>query len=406
MTALALIRPELTPVWSARLCALHAIALNSTGREDEALAAAKRAEDEGTQVGDPVAMGYALNTQVVIMGIRRSDEAAKLAILDRALAVLGDEPRAADLRLLLLGNRATALGNLGREADGDHVLAQAVMLAERAGNLPRLWNLRVTTATQFFYQGRWDEVHAEFQASGDLPVDVEARLTLRGLAAMVAVHRDDRAILADLLRGVDELTSADGIFRKTRLYLMIAWASSAERDGRANLALIRLLAVLDPTGTQQFASYNTDSPLWLPDLVRLALTIGDRDVAAAAAQACTADAEHAHRPDTAAAALHCQGLIDADPARLAAAADRLHRRHRPLLAAHALENAAVLYAEQGHLEAARAAYQQAIATYTDLDATWDLMRTDTRLRPHNIRRAPAPLAAGLRPAGPRSPQPK
>jgi len=58
----------------------------------------------------------------------------------------------------------------------------------------------------------------------------------------------------------------------------------------------------------------------------------------------------------------------------------------PLLSGQALENAAVLYAEQDDAAAARSAYQEAIAIYRGLGAEWDIMRADSRLRRYNIRR--------------------
>jgi DNA-binding NarL/FixJ family response regulator len=54
--------------------------------------------------------------------------------------------------------------------------------------------------------------------------------------------------------------------------------------------------------------------------------------------------------------------------------------------AWALEDAAVLLAEQADLPAARAAYAEAIEHYTALGADWDALRADTRLRRYGIRR--------------------
>jgi DNA-binding NarL/FixJ family response regulator len=69
-----------------------------------------------------------------------------------------------------------------------------------------------------------------------------------------------------------------------------------------------------------------------------------------------------------------------------AAAESFQRIGYPMFAAQALENAAVLHAEKGDLAAARAAYLEAVDGYRDLDAAWDLMRADTRLRRYNVRR--------------------
>jgi DNA-binding CsgD family transcriptional regulator len=119
-------------------------------------------------------------------------------------------------------------------------------------------------------------------------------------------------------------------------------------------------------------------------VVRLALATGQPAAAAAKACARETDAQDGSPPKV--AALHCQGLLDADPAAVHAAAEQLQSFGYPLMSAQALENAAVLHAEKGEVTAARSAYLQAIGIYRDLGADWDIRRADTRLRQHNIRR--------------------
>jgi DNA-binding CsgD family transcriptional regulator len=116
------------------------------------------------------------------------------------------------------------------------------------------------------------------------------------------------------------------------------------------------------------------------------LVCGDHTTAAAAARAVAAAAEWQARPSTTATAEHCAGLLAADPARILATADTFHRIGYPLFGAQELENAVVLYAERGDQSAARAAFARAIEVYTPLDAAWDIMRADARLRVHGIRR--------------------
>jgi DNA-binding CsgD family transcriptional regulator len=52
----------------------------------------------------------------------------------------------------------------------------------------------------------------------------------------------------------------------------------------------------------------------------------------------------------------------------------------------ALEDLAVVLAERGHEEDARAALHEAVGLYEDLQARWDIRRAEARLRPHGIRR--------------------
>jgi DNA-binding CsgD family transcriptional regulator len=61
----------------------------------------------------------------------------------------------------------------------------------------------------------------------------------------------------------------------------------------------------------------------------------------------------------------------------------------------AVEDLAVVLAERGQLEEARAALNEAVGVYEGLNARWDIRRADSRLRPYGIRR-------GVR--GPRGPR--
>ncbi|MEU4645516.1 AAA family ATPase [Micromonospora sp. NPDC023814] len=379
-------RPGLPPVWAARLDALRALSLCALGRLDESRAAATRAEAVGREAGDRLAVGYALHAMVTLELSERRDIAAYAAAIDLALGALGDEPQAADLRLLLMTNHAAALGNLGRSAEADDAFGRAMVFAERAGTPPRLANLRAQIADYSFYRGRWDEALAELQAAADLPTDMAYRLAGRGVGALIAVHRDDRPAAEQEFSGIEELTSPANALRLYADLVLVAWALAAEREGQPAQALARLLAAFDPVGDGEFPQLTPDAPMWLADVVRLALVRGDHTTATAATRAVAAAAERQARPSTTATAEHCAGLLAADPKRILATADTFHRIGYPLFGAQALENAAVLYAERGDQPAARAAFARAIDVYTSLDAAWDIMRADARLRVHGIRR--------------------
>src|SRR5262249_31054505 len=150
------------------------------------------------------------------------------------------------------------------------------------------------------------------------------------------------------------------------LYLGVAQALTAERDGRPEQALALLVSALNPPSTYEDSYKARFHYLWLPNVVRLALTVDDRPTAVDAAETCAADAGATPAPPMWAAVEHCRGLIDADPAALSRAADAYHTSSLPLYRAHALENAAVLLAERGDTEAARAAHATALDDYTSL----------------------------------------
>ena len=175
----ALATHALPAMWSARLGALKAMILQIDGRFDDAETAAQGASEEAKVAGDRLALGYALHALSQLVRYRGGSAATSLKANDDALAVLGDEPEAADLRLLLLGNRAAGLANLGRSAEADDAFRQALVLAERAAP-PRLGSLRSLAAGQWFQRGRWDEALAELEVVADLSLHTNHRLYAGG----------------------------------------------------------------------------------------------------------------------------------------------------------------------------------------------------------------------------------
>ena len=100
VTGDALAGRALSARWAARLRALHSSMLCTLGRFDEARSAAEQAEAEGLRAGDRVAVGWALFASAVLARHHR-DELARMSLLERAEAVVGDDPEAMDLRLLV-----------------------------------------------------------------------------------------------------------------------------------------------------------------------------------------------------------------------------------------------------------------------------------------------------------------
>jgi DNA-binding CsgD family transcriptional regulator len=385
VTDQALAREGLQPVWSARLRARRAASLFAVGCYEEASAEAERAEAEGNQAGDHLSVAYSLYTRARLEFFRRRNLTRAKDAIERALAVLGDEPQATDLTLLLMAYLGGALSALGNKDEADRRFAQVTVLMER-GTRPGQAQARVLNAVYAFYRGRWDDALADLDAVTKLPLEAVYRSFMRGLRAQVAVHRDDRAAADTCLRGAEDIQLSGREVRIETEFLLVARALAAERDADPSGALTQLLAIFDPDGTREFSRLGVLSTQWLPEVVRLALAVGEPAVAAAAAKVCAREADSPDSPTPQAAALHCQGLLDADPCAVRAAAALFDSYGYPLFNAHALENAAVLHAGKGEAQAARAAYLQAIGIYTDLGAAWDITRADARMRRHNVRR--------------------
>ena len=126
---------------------------------------------------------------------------------------------------------------------------------------------------------------------------------------------------------------------------------------------------------------------WLPDLVRLALAAGDRQMARTAARACQEEAAAETQPARAAAAsLRCQGLLRSDPVLLREAVTHYRTVGPAVEFPAAAEDLAAVLAERGQHEEARAALNEAVTWYESMHARWDIRRAESRLRPYGIRR--------------------
>jgi DNA-binding CsgD family transcriptional regulator len=174
-----------------------------------------------------------------------------------------------------------------------------------------------------------------------------------------------------------------GILRAGSGFLLTARALRAELTGRPGQALDLYATVLDPDAGQDFEHRHR----WLPDIVRLALALGD-DARAREALA-VADEEVALAPAAqgrVAAAQRCRGLIECDLAPLKDALDYYRRVDRPLEVAYTLEGIAAVAAQNADLESARAYFNQAVDVYKSLGAEGDVARADIRLRALGVRR--------------------
>ena len=181
-------RTGLGEAWTARLTALDALLqliLRVPGGESglpDALAVAERS-------GDPLAIGYTLHA-LTVQSDRQRDTSAMLELVSRGLAVIGDDARTSDLRLMLLANRVAALSVLDRSAEAIDAAREALVLAERAGT-PRLANTRLALAEQYFVVGQWDDALAEIDPAVGLPGPDYLPIMIRALMALIAAHRAD-----------------------------------------------------------------------------------------------------------------------------------------------------------------------------------------------------------------------
>jgi DNA-binding CsgD family transcriptional regulator len=374
-----LARWDLGERWRARLAALRANVLLGLGRHVEAIDVAIGARAAGERARDRTAIGWAMFTWALATAVHRDDQATALGAAEAASLVVGDDPETTELRILLLLNRASGTWNLGRYDESRRLLGEAFTLAERSGAPHRMASLRVVAAEVRFHEGAWDDALTELESATDVPANNPTRVMLRGLRALIAVHRDEPDALAGLTGDIPSHS------RRMADDLLTAQALALDRAGRPDEALTAFLELLDPDSTLDFPGLSPDKCLWLTHAVRIAVGLGAGSVAAGAARACTAAAAEQDSPVTAAAALLCRGLSEDGAELVLAAAEAFGRQRLPLFRATALENAAALLAASDP-GGARAAYAEAVTIYADLGAAWDIRRADARMRDVGIRR--------------------
>jgi DNA-binding CsgD family transcriptional regulator len=370
---------RLPEIWRARIRAWAGIYLLIEGQATMGSEQAQLALADGTRLKDPLAVGYARHALSHL-----STGTTALGHIDAGLAGLGSDPDSMELRLLLLDNRLEHLANLGLREEFEVTAGRTLILASRVGTV---WVSRIQwgVAVGCYDFGAWDEalVHLD---SLQPPLSDAKLIGQHGLAALIAAHREQWQRMREHAQAGSAVpVTTGGMVGVLSGYLTAARAIRAEADGDPASAVGLLAQWLDPD-----LGYDaTERFMWLPDLVRLALSVGDNATARAAVEAAEADAAEPDAiPRRRAAADLCRGQLHDDVAVLRAAAEAYQRHGWTIGHAAVLEEVAVRLASGRDIHAARAALTEAARIYADLGATWDLRRADARLRVHGVRRGP------------------
>ena len=376
----ALASPGLSARHRARLLVVAARTHASLGEVETAGRVATSALSAAAEAGDNWAMGWALFMMALVTSARGLMTDA-LPLFDRALAVTQADPALTDLRLLLQINQAVTLGNLDRYEEALAAAGQARHLADQVGTTLRLAQAHGALGQLLFHTGRWDDALAEVAILPENLKEPGAACCDLGIAAVISFHRGETATARHHLAAAGP--HAERLGPRLITSLALAHSLDCEHDGALPEALAALTNAFD--GDTEEVEEIEDL---LPDAVRLAAETGDLDTAqalASQAAALTAESEIPHRQ---ANALYCRGLLDHDPSRLLAAAERYDDASRPLLSAKALEAAAGHFVDSGDRTQARAAFTRAAEVYTSLGAAADVARLQAEFRAHGIRRGP------------------
>ena len=344
----ALAAADVPPIWEARLLALLALFERDFTGFDAAETTSRQALAAAEQAADPYATAQALNNLWLINSVRR-DHATALDCIDRALHLMGYDPGHAELRSNALDARTFTLQNLDRWPQAELALQQAREFAQRTGRPDRAtW---ASAAVLRYWLGQWDDALAELGPDADdspglvysFLLERWSALLVHGVAALIAGRREQRRTAAQHLSEGLALPMKHVGDRENRDFLVAAHALSLEQSGETRQAMLRLAEIFPRRENEMTLTHQ-----WLPDLVRLALAVGDTQVAQAAAKACHEEAAAETRPARAvAASLRCDGLLESDPDRLAEAVAHYRTVGPAVELPAALEDLAVVLAEHG-----------------------------------------------------------
>ncbi|MEO6089850.1 MAG: BTAD domain-containing putative transcriptional regulator [Umezawaea sp.] len=331
---------------------------------------------------DPFSRAYAAQRQWEDAA-RQGRHRDALAHVEAALTAIAGDSAHVDLELCLAEDKVHTLHDLDEVDEASRTLDAARDTATQRG----LTGPHLPAAVHQYWLGRWDEALAELDAVvRDRPEitfhGVRQHGSLRllhGVRALIAAHRDDSTALETHLKSAAALRQAPTEIRDD--FLPMAASLAAEQLGSPDQALRELLPLLDDDYPRLVPRHQ-----WLPRLTRLALDLGEADVAEAALATCQIGADREQSPARAAlAAQWCRALVERDPVALAAVAKHFGTVGRKVEQAAVSEDRAVLLAAEGRTEDAHTAFYDALTVYTGLDAAWDVRRAESRLKPFGIR---------------------
>jgi DNA-binding CsgD family transcriptional regulator len=247
-----------------------------------------------------------------------------------------------------------------------------------------------------FAIGEWDDAVPGLIAGGQAaqkkgnPLLVTQSLAYR---AIIATATGDHPTARELTAGIAASLEGDLSYNAGVLAFAVAGLRAAEGDHQAAYDLLLRCWRFDAARECRF--YHR---CLAPDLVRLALALGHRDVAAEVAGAVAEEVALAPEvPTVRSLALRCQGMVDGETQPMLEAVSLA--RQAPLLVEHAgaCEDAARLLAQADRRDESAALLTEALERYEQAGADAWAGRVRGRLRALGVR--PGPRGSRRRPAG-------
>jgi DNA-binding CsgD family transcriptional regulator len=383
----------LRPGEQVPMLAQQSWALTHTGDPRAGESAAGRALAVAEQAGDPAMTVWALTALLVAVG-RQGRYGEALAHARRAAALAADSRATGSLPLqpkFFLG-----LALFDCDLVGEARTAYREALADEFGSGWWLSDALMADAQVSFVLGEWEDAVPGLIAGGQAAQEKDNQLLVsQSLAyrAIVATATGDLRAASELVAPIVDSLQGDQLsYNAGILAFAVAGLKAAEGDAQGAYDLLLRCWRFDAARDNRF--YHR----WLaPDLVRLALALGHRDVAAEVGSVVAAGVALAPEvPTVRSLALRCQGLVDGEVEPMIEAV--AFARQAPLLVEHAgaCEDAAMLLTRGGRHDEAAALLAEALERYEQAGADAWARRVRVRLRALGVR--PGARGSRRRPA--------
>jgi DNA-binding CsgD family transcriptional regulator/tetratricopeptide (TPR) repeat protein len=374
--------PRLRPFEEVPMLAQQSWALTFTGDQRGGESAARRALAIAEEAGDAAITVWALTALLIAIGRQgRYGEALAHAQRAAALAAGSHDTRALPLKpKFFLG---LALFDCDRVTE-----ARAAFRAALDDEFGTGWFLSDTLtadAQAAFAVGEWDDAVPGLIAGGQAARDKDHTLMLsQSIAhrAIIATATGDHRAANELLVGIGVSLGGDQ-FSYNAGVLASAVAGLKEAEGDRRGAYDVLLRCWRFEAAREDRFYDR---CLAPDLVRLALALGDRDVAAEVAGTVAAGVALAPEvPTVRSVALRCQGMVEADVEPMLEAV--AVARETPLIVEHtgACEDAARVLAHSGRPDDAVVLLAEALERHERAGAEAWAGRVRAQLRALGVR---------------------
>ncbi|HUN32871.1 MAG TPA: AAA family ATPase [Trebonia sp.] len=391
----ALALPGLPYDLQARLLARLLANLVEAGRTDQAeqLLDQARAAVAGTRDS---AARFTLELAEAKLSYARDPFETALARIDSSLRNgigVGEHSRESCARQL----RCEILTILGRHEEAFAAAADDIRSARRARQAWTIHLFETFRGRQLVQLGQLADAAAALEGrfapeTAHLVVGVRDAASVVALGR-VAIHTGNQGQAA-ITAAIATVMVQSGVPAVQR---HAAWLLSLQAQARGDTAgARRWLGALGENERLSIFPLVPLDPADDPQLVRIAMGAGDRELAEVTTEA--AERRHQANPHataTLASAAHARGLLTGDAVLLGQAVAALEDGPRQLAMASALEDLAVAEARAGRSHLAVAALDRALGIYAACGASWDLARVRRRLRRLGVRRR---LVSERRPA--------